>query len=139
MAGFGGDLYIGLRNVTTGGEVWRSADGLHWARVFAGGLGNPDNGRPYGLFVAKDYLYAVLSNSFSGAEVWRTAEGNIWRRTNSGGWGDTGNAFADYFDKAATVFRFDLYVGTNNDHGGEIWRLSLAWRVYLPLVLRNAP
>lgn len=137
MAGFNGNLYIGLRNVTMGGEVWRSSDGLHWIRVFAGGLGNPDNGRPYGLIVTGDYLYAVLSNTFSGAEVWRTANGNTWRRTNSGGWGDTGNTFADYNDKAATVFRFDLYIGTINDNGGEVWRLPLARRVYLPMVLKG--
>ena len=139
MAEFGGTLYIGLRNSTEGGEVWHSSDGLGWTQVFADGLGNPDNNKPYGLIVAGDLLYLVFSNTFSGAEVWRTASGDGWQRINESGWGDMLNGFADYFDKGAAVFPYDLYISTMNDAGGEVWRFSLAERIYLPLVMREFP
>ncbi len=81
-------------------------------------------------------LYVVISNLSTGAEVWRTADGDTWDRANNNGWGDSANGYADYFDKAGVLFRYDLYVGTINDSGGEVWRLPLAKTVYLPLAMR---
>ncbi len=137
MAEFGGEFYIALRNVTTGGEVWRSEDGLAWAPVFTRGLGNPDNLRPYGLSVVGDDLYLAFTNLATGAEVWRTASGGAWWPANESGWGDSLNRGASHFDKGMTVFRFDLYVATSHSDGGEVWRLPLAHHTYLPLVLRG--
>jgi hypothetical protein len=137
MAEFGGELYIGLRNVTTGGEVWCSGNGLEWAPVFSQGLGNPDNQRPYGLFVVGDDLYLTFTNLATGAEVWRMASGGAWWPVNESGWGDPLNRGASYFDKGAALFRFDLYVATTNGEGGEVWRLALAKHVYLPIVLKG--
>jgi DNA-binding beta-propeller fold protein YncE len=126
MAGFDGQFYIGLRNVTTGGEVWRSANGLDWTSVFTGGLGNPWNQRPYGLIVFDSRLYLVFSNGDTGAEVWRTADGSTWEQVATGGWGDSNNSYSDYYDKAATVFNDRLYIGTFNDtNGGEVWKKTV--------------
>lgn len=136
LAEFQGRLYVGLRNLTTGGQVWRSADGVHWEIVLQGGLGNPDNGRPYGLLVTGEHLYLVFSNLVTGAEVWRTSDGEAWLRANQSGWGDPLNGYADYFDKGAAVFRGDLYIGTIHDEGGEVWQLQLSRRIYLPVVMK---
>jgi hypothetical protein len=65
------------------------------------------------------------------------APDGVWERANLNGWGDVDNGYADYFDKGAALFRFDLYVGTLNPSGGQVWRLPLARTVYLPLALRN--
>ena len=53
-----------------GGDLYRSADGIHWEPVFLNGLGHPDNhgirtleSTPMGLFVGTE-------NPFSRLEVW---------------------------------------------------------------------
>jgi hypothetical protein len=53
-----------------GGDLYRSADGIHWEPVFLDGLGNPDNhgirtleSTPMGLFVGTE-------NPFTRLEVW---------------------------------------------------------------------
>lgn len=137
MAEFGGYFYIGLRNETTGGQVWRSTNGTDFSPVFTNGLGKAANSRPYGLLVDAGQLYLVFSNIATGAEVWQTPDGATWRPVMQGGWGKGArNGFADYFDKAATVFRDALYVGTVNDQdGGEIWQMLR--QVYLPFVQRR--
>ena len=63
MAEYNNYFYIGLRNLTTGGELWRSEDGSTWSLVFNGGLGNPDNARTYGLQVYDDYLYVSVNDA----------------------------------------------------------------------------
>lgn len=99
-------------------------------------MGNPQNGRPYGLIPFDSHLYVVFSNLVSGAEVWRTADGTSWRQVASGGWGDPNNSFADYGDKGAAVFNNHFYIGTMNQaNGGEVWQLT--YTIYLPHVLRN--
>lgn len=125
MAEFDGQCYIGLRNTTTGGEVWRSENGLEWTAVITGGLGNPANARPYGLLATPEHLYLVFSNFETGAEVWRMTPDGVWTVSAQNGWGDGANTYADYFDKGAAVFQEALYIGTMNNAGGEIWRLSL--------------
>ncbi len=139
LAEFGGQLYIGLRN-TAGGQVWRSPTGNagSWTQVVTGGLGDPQNQRPYGLIVYGGQLYLVFSNLATGAEVWRSPTGDAghWTQVADGGWGDSDNGFADYYDKAAAVFGNRLYIGTLNwINGGEVW-MTLTKDIYLPLVMR---
>lgn len=135
MAEFNGELYISFRNIWEGGQIWHSNNGLDWELVVQGGFGEVSNGRPYGMIVADGALYVVLSNGMTGAQVWRTFDGAFWQRANLDGWGDPLNTFADYNDKAAAVFNFNLYVGTlNSPNGGEIWRLQLAHAVFVPMI-----
>lgn len=137
IAEFGGALYIGLRNASTSGQVWRSIDGLNWSPVFTNGLGNPDNVGSYGLIATSEHLYVVFSNLVTGAEVWQMTAGGTWSPVALGGWSDGANGFADYFNKGAALFNFDLYIATFNNAGGEIWRLPLARHIYLPLLLKT--
>ena len=136
MAELNGEFYISFRNIWEGGEVWRSSNGTDWEPVVLGGFGLPGNGRPYGMVVVEGALYVIFSNP-NGAQVWRTFDGNFWQRVNLDGWGDTANNFADYNDKSAAVFNFNLYVGTlTNPDGGEIWKLFLAEETRLPFVAK---
>lgn len=124
MAEFLGDFYIGLRNVSDGGEIWRTSNGVDFSPVFTGGYGNVDNQRPYGLVVYENYLYLVFSNLSTGTEVWRTSDGNSWQQVNNDGWGDANNSIADYYDRGATIFNSSLFIGTMNGiTGGQIWQL----------------
>jgi hypothetical protein len=57
-----------------GGDLYRTADGVHWEPVFLDGLGNPDNHgirtlepTPMGFFVGTE-------NPFTRLEVWRLME-----------------------------------------------------------------
>jgi hypothetical protein len=136
MAAFNGYLYIGMANGGTGGQLWRSANGQQWTPVFKNGLGNPDNVRLYGLIASNEHLYAVFSNLVTGAEVWRMAADGTWVPVALGGWRDGRNGFADYFNKGAALYNFDLYIATFNDNGAEIWRLPLARRIFLPMMLK---
>jgi photosystem II stability/assembly factor-like uncharacterized protein len=137
LAEFDGELYIGLRNVSTSGQVWRSANGLDWTPSFKFGLGNPDNARPYGLIASPRHLYIVFTNLVTGAEVWRTEDGVAWKMVGKSGLTDSLNTIVDYFDRGAAFFNHDLYLGTSNSHGGQIVRLDLAKRVFLPLAQKN--
>ena len=123
MAEFHGSFYIGMRNTTTGGQLWRSSNGVDFSPVFTDGLGKSGNRATYGIFVFEDTLYLVFNN-FNGAEVWRSANGTTWQPVMQGGWGKGDvNAWADYFDKAADGFpRLALY-RHGKRHG---WRRDLA-------------
>ena len=136
MAEFHGSFYIGMRNTTTGGQLWRSSNGVDFSPVFTDGLGKKVNRATYGLLLSEDTLY-LMFNNLNGAEVWRSANGATWQPVMQGGWGKGGvNAWADYFDKAAAVFRGSLFVGTENGtDGGEIWQMLR--QSYLPLVQRR--
>ncbi|MFV2044294.1 MAG: hypothetical protein ACC700_13815 [Anaerolineales bacterium] len=112
---------------------------MDWTLVFSGGLGNLDNGRPYGLITHGSSLYVVFSNVETGVELWRSLDGSDWEQVVDAGWGDSKNMFADYLDKGAAVFNGALYVGVNNwANGAQIWRLLAEFhQIYLPLVTRN--
>jgi len=136
LAEFNGQLYLGFRNIVEGGQIWRSANGVDWEPLILGGFSEVNNGRPYGMIVADGALYVVFSNP-QGAQVWRTFDGNFWQRVNLDGWGDPGNFYADYNNKAAAVFNFNLYIGTlSNPTGGEIWKLFLAKETIIPFVAK---
>jgi len=132
---FQGQFYLGLRNETTGGQLWRSADGRYWERVFTDGLGVPGNSRLHGLLAKGDQFYLVVSNVVTGAQVWRSTDGTAWEPVMQGGWGDPAHGFADYFDKAAAIFRGVLAVGTVNETlGGQVWHMGSLG--FLPLIVR---
>jgi hypothetical protein len=136
MAEYKGMFYIGLRNLTDGGEVWRSSDGLGYSPVVLGGMGNPNNMRPYGLIVYDNFLYLVLNNPITGAEIWRSNNGDDWEQVGFGGWGDSSNYFGDYCDKSATIFHNSLYFGTFNDiTGGQIWQM-IPNLIFFPSIIK---
>ena len=136
MAEFGGQFYIGLRNLATGGQVWRSTNGTTFTPVFTDGLGKTANRGAYGLFALDDHLFVTLANFATGAEIWATPDGATWHPMMLGGWDKGGaNAWADYYDKAAVAFRDALYVGSVNEtDGGEVWQMLK--RTVLPLIRR---
>ena len=99
-----------------GGDIWRTADGVHWEQIGTPGLGNVHNLR-FELIVFRDKLYAISQNTEDGLEVWASSDGTEFTRLVAGGFGTKENYFAFPF-----VFQERLILATSNgDTGGEIW------------------
>ncbi len=54
-----------------GGDLYRTADGIHWDPVFLDGLGNPDNHGIRTLESTPDGFFIGTENPFSRLEIWR--------------------------------------------------------------------
>ena len=114
---FNGNLYAGTQNDSTGGEIWRSADGADWTQVNTDGFGDNSNMRILDLVVMGQYLYASTEND-NGCELWRSYDGTAWEQVNTAGFGDTDNIES----RAMVVAGDRLYSGTYNDSTGcELW------------------
>ncbi len=172
-------LYIGIQNVKTGGEVWRTSNGTVWSQINADGFGvftgyahslksfdgklyaatgDPraeiwncttcdggdwdyvvgdgpparGGGASFGSALIKNltklvnfgsYLYTGTQNSISGGEIRRSLDGSSWEvavgsgATIGKGFGDVNNSNMN----AAASFNNQLYFGTTNLNGAEIW------------------
>ncbi len=99
----------------SGGDIWRTRDGVKWQRVGKPGLGNPHNIRIKELVVFKNRLYAITGNDEQGVEVW-VSTGDAFRPVVRGGFGDRANQ-----DPFTRVFAGKLIVATTNQHGPQIW------------------
>jgi hypothetical protein len=139
LAGFGGYLYAGTINSTTGAQIWRCStcsSAGDWTQVEGDGFGSTDNEEIDGLIVFGNKLYALAGNPVSGMEVWRTANGTDWMQVMSGGFGDPCNS-STFGDNGAVVHNNVLYIGTWNQAGGtEVWKL-LPYQLYLPFAKRS--
>lgn len=87
---FQGRLYVGVSNPTSGGEIWRTADGLRWERVADAGLGRRTNTVITPGLVFEDRLYAVSTtggslDTLTGLDVFRTSDGSTWEKVVSAG------------------------------------------------------
>jgi len=110
-----GTLYVGTSNPTSGGEVWRTNDGLTWERVADNGLGRRTN---IGLApeVTFDGQVYVAGTGFKGldslgVDVFRSADGTSWEKVVSNGFnaGLHRNTFA-----FLAVFKNALYLVTSS-------------------------
>jgi len=108
-------LYVGTRNLTDGGEVWRY-NGAGWTQVNESGFGNKDNIEIASLVSFNGKLYAATENQAEeggGAEVWEY-DGTNWIQVDEGNF--KGENMMLRID-AMIVFDDKLYVGAN--YGGE--------------------
>lgn len=117
--------------------VWKSPDGVAWAKVNLNGFLDPFNSDATTLAVHQGFLYAGTENGYfysnlrvgTGAEVWRSSGGDppgaffSWKQVNTDGFGRTGS---NVFNRnALMMISYDgfLYVGTENYYtGAELWR-----------------
>ena len=87
---FQGKLYVGVTNPSTGGEIWRTADGLEWERVADEGLGKSANIDFTPGLVYHDQLYMVSATTsgldkLKGFDLFRTSDGKTWEKVVSAG------------------------------------------------------
>lgn len=73
-----GTLYVGIRNTTTGANLWRTDNGVDWVKEISNGKGDVYNYALYGMTVWGDRMYLGFSNgwaydpSATGVEMWRS-------------------------------------------------------------------
>ncbi len=87
---FLGKLYVGVTNPSTGGEIWRTADGVEWERVADEGLGKSANTDFTPGLVYHDQLYVVSVTGgglerLEGFDIFRTNNGTTWEKVVSDG------------------------------------------------------
>jgi hypothetical protein len=121
MKVFAGSLYASTFNSSTGGEVWRTGDGVNWTQVNTDGFGSAANSHVVSLEVFGGKLYAGTRNTSTGGEIWRTSNGTSWERVLQGGFGNADNqAIA-----ALVAFRGELIALVGNSSAGPgVWRSS---------------
>ena len=114
-------LYLGTRNDTTGGQIWRTANGMDWELVVGDGFGDVNNIKVESLLVYGGMLYAATFNPLTGVEVWRSADGISWQQFSANGFGNSDN-FATLWNNATLEYQGQILIGTWNDNdGGELW------------------
>lgn len=119
------------------GAVWRSADGIEWERVDAGGLAGPGDQRVLDVTAAGPGLVAVGSDA-GAAAMWSSADGVAWTRAGPdeavfGGPGDqVATAVLAGADGSVVAVGRD---GGSGDGDAAVWRSSdggVTWARVLP-------
>lgn len=109
MSILNGFLYVGTRNIATGGQIYRTQDTIHWEAVTRNGLNNRDNVDIFGLATYRDYLYIGTFN-YKGAEIFKSADGiNFEKVLEKGGDDPTNVDFYSFIE-----FKGNLFAGTCN-------------------------
>ena len=135
MAVFGGYLYVGVGNTTSGAKLYRTNDAATWNPVTVTGLNGAGNQKVEAVFVFQNQLYVSAYNATTGIQLWRSPDGTLWERANQDGFGDSHNPGTNGSNASAN-FQGLLYMGTSNvTDGGELWRTQ-PQRVYAPLLRR---
>ena len=112
---FQGKLYIGVSNPDSGGEIWRTADGLEWERVADEGLTRSTTKHISPDIVYRDQLYAFATaggtiDNILGFDLFRTADGTTWEQVVDDGFsvGKERNVHGDLVE-----FKGRLYLSSN--------------------------
>lgn len=93
-----------------------------WTKIATGGLGNPNNGALFGFvnFRGRQYCFVPATgdpSSGPAVPVW-TWDGTGFAKAAADGFGDSHNTAL----MPVCEFQGELYVGTTNVTGGQIWR-----------------
>jgi sugar lactone lactonase YvrE len=120
MAVFNGQLYAGVINSVTGGQIWRSADGVTWSPANAAGFGFSSNWVVSALAAFDGYLYASTRD---GGQVWRcqACDGSDWQRMVNAGFGNPASNRASALEEAGGAL---FFVIGNYATGLEVWRTA---------------
>lgn len=134
-------LYVGTGNLSAGFSVFRTADGVTYQKVAAGGAGDPDNFFAWRFFAFENKLWLGTGNfnvtGGEGGSVLRSADGlTNWQTLV----GKNGSYYSYGFDKVLnwgirTLAEYNgkLYIGTAQcwksycdpvTTGAEIWEWS---------------
>ena len=137
LAVHNGFLYTGTANSTTGGQLWRTANGTDWDQVIGDGFGDPSNDTIDGLFTFENSIYAIAAFGPRGIQVWKSDNGTTWRQVSPDGFGNV-NYSATFGTRGLAIFNGSLYIGTVNwggeARGAQIWQMLHL--MDLPAILR---
>ncbi len=127
---FQGHLYAGTNNLVSGGEVWRTENGVTWTQVNADGFGAAAYPQVSALAAFNGYLYASTTGTsgVTGASVWRcgVCDGSDWAKVVDNGLGNVNTREQN----ALQVYGGRLYfLAGNSATGLEAWQTQdgVAW------------
>lgn len=137
MIEFNGFLYASTSNNNQGCEIWRSADGVNWEQVVAGGFNDDSNIFGWRMEVYDGALWVSTANSEFGAggeggTVWRSTDGVVWEEMVGGNSLD-GYGFDDGLNwgvRSFAIYEDELYIGTANNPYFDIGPLAPGATVY---------
>ena len=73
MAACGSYLYAGTRNTATGGEVWRSPDGVTWEQFGSDGFGSANYTDVTAMYEFIGLIYICMEDTSAGGAVFRAS------------------------------------------------------------------
>ena len=73
MAIGGNYLYAGTKNTTTGGEVWRSPDGITWEQFGSDGFGSATYSDVTAMYEFNGLIYICMEDGSAGGAVFRAS------------------------------------------------------------------
>lgn len=136
MAVFNNELYVGARHgslmepvsTSTGGRLFKTANGANWTPVITNGFGNANNIKIEGVFPFAGRLFATTTNPTTGMEVWTSWDGASWSQAATNGFGNAFNLNTLWNNSIFTIGT-QIYIGTFNMNpqsgqsvtGGQIW------------------
>ena len=127
---------MGTRNLVTGAQLFRTANGTTWNPVIDDGFGDLDNFKIETIYAWNGSLLAGTDNNISGVEIWQSTDGLVWHQVNLDGFGDSNN-LSVLWNSSSIGYNHYFYIGAlNSVTGGEIWRLYFGYPIFLPLVKR---
>lgn len=116
-------LYVGVYNSIEGCQIWRTDDLENWEIVVEDGFGNKENFWAMTAIIFKDDLYVGTGN-WNKSEIYKTKDGINWEPVvareaeTPAGFGMQDN----HYMWSMCIYHSQLYVGTANGKGCEIWR-----------------
>jgi hypothetical protein len=123
---------MGTLNYTTGCQVYRTRDGLHFERVVTGGFEKKSNFAAMKLIAFKDQLFISTMDFFRGFDLYATADGVAFERVMEYGFNKPSNAYLWQMQE----YNGRLYAGSYDHHvppNGAFTLFSTAdgkdWRV----------
>jgi hypothetical protein len=120
---FRGCLYGAVNNSSTGGELWRTSDGLNWVNVLTNGINDRRNIELHHLSVDNGFLWvATMPRPGVADEVWRSSDGTNFVQSNLSGFGDTNNF--SRFPSVGGLGPNEFFGCENYLTGAQIWRLG---------------
>jgi len=127
LCSYGGKLYAGTANMTTGCQIWEY-DGSSWIRNDPGTSLYFDAVRV--MITNSAELFVGTGNALgdggndSGAQVWQYTAGTDWEQINQNGFDDPHNMAVQFLHLQGGY----LYAGVSNSwsRGGMVWRTEAA-------------
>jgi hypothetical protein len=111
------------RNDVTGGQLWRTTNGMERQQVVRDGFGDSNRVKIESSVVYNGALYAAANNPVTSVERWRSTDDVNWAQINADGFGESG-IFVSLWSNGTTVFHGNLLIGPSGPFGGVIWQLE---------------
>lgn len=124
---FNDTLYASTTNKITGGQMYRTGDGINWQSITTNAFGKNDAAEElhnidtaFGYIWVTAYTDTTISN---GCPIWRSADGVNFIQSNNDGFG---NPLIDGENPVTISFGNNMYFGgPNYVDGAQIWRTDM--------------